>query len=95
MKKEYNAILRMVNITPSFSGKIAYGQIYEDTKERFKSGSMIYTSKIISIEGNIILTKNTRYKVESFSGEIGKWIENNDIDLESEEDQLALKLRWF
>lgn len=43
---------------------VAHGDIYEDTKGRFKDGSPVRTSVIQKIEHGIIYTANSVYEID-------------------------------
>tara|TARA_R110000796_G_scaffold34290_5_gene88719 strand:+ start:2676 stop:2876 length:201 start_codon:yes stop_codon:yes gene_type:complete len=43
-------------------GVSAMGYIYSDSKLRFRDGEMITTSTVLSIDGDIVKTRNTTYK---------------------------------
>lgn len=42
------------------------GQVYGDTKGRFADGAEITTSKVLSEEGNVVITRNSIYEVETW-----------------------------
>ena len=50
------------------SGQVIYGKIYGDTRGRFPDGTQIRTSKIDSIEGDIVYTQNSVYKLGNYVG---------------------------
>jgi hypothetical protein len=48
------------------SGKVIYGNVYNDARERFPDGTFMRTSRIVSPlenlrEGQVIITLNSRY----------------------------------
>jgi hypothetical protein len=45
------------------AGPVYYGHIYNDTKGRFVDGTFVRTSLAVSVEGDILQTRNTRYKL--------------------------------
>lgn len=60
-------------------GSTYTGQIYADKRMRFKDGQVITTTEIISQEGDIVTTKNTKYKLfKSIRGFYGdyRWLSN-------------------
>lgn len=64
---EVTASLKNVWFAPVSGGKsIAYGYIYGDTKGRFLDGTHIRTSIVEKIEGDVITTRNSVYRIESF-----------------------------
>lgn len=59
---DYDAELRDWTLANYYGGKIGFGRVYNDRKERFQDGETIRTSKVLRIEGGRILqTRNTRY----------------------------------
>lgn len=50
---------------------VAWGEIYNDIKGRFKDGTSIHTSRIVvaDFERGLIQTKNSVYKLEYVSNE--------------------------
>lgn len=44
-------------------GDVIYGEIFEDSKGRFKDGDGIVTSRLVSVDGDIAQTVNTVYKL--------------------------------
>lgn len=59
MKFEYDAVLKNFQRM----GKQYLGDIYEDKKGRWADGTPIITSKIVSVDGDILQTRNTKYKL--------------------------------
>lgn len=57
----FDAVLK--NAGPMW-GKQVNGDIYGDRKRRFADGTNVTTSTILSIDGDIIKTRNSTYKVE-------------------------------
>lgn len=45
-----------------FTGTVAHGRIFNDSKLRFPDGLVVTTSKGV-IEGDILVTKNSTYKL--------------------------------
>lgn len=45
-------------------GDVIWGYIYDDSKGRFADGTFIHTSKIVSIDGDILKTRNSVYILE-------------------------------
>ena len=60
MDKTWDAILR--GATPYLGGYV--GQIFDDSKGRFADGTTVTTSKVVSLEGDLLKTLNTVYKLE-------------------------------
>ena len=46
-----------------------YGQVYGDTKGRFRDGDWITTSTIMSEEGNEFRTRFSAYRVDSWASD--------------------------
>lgn len=44
-------------------GDVIYGEIFEDSKGRFKDGDGIVTSRLVSVKDDIAETVNTVYKL--------------------------------
>ena len=44
--------------------QIVGGQIYDDVRGRWPDGTTIYTSSIQDIEDDIVITRNSRYRIE-------------------------------
>lgn len=44
-------------------GKVIYGKIYGDTRFRFPDGHLIHTSKVVTITGDICVTRNSIYRL--------------------------------
>ncbi len=44
-------------------GNVIYGEIFEDSKGRFKDGDGIVTSKLVSVDGDVAKTLNSTYKL--------------------------------
>lgn len=44
------------------------GDIYNDSRGRFRDGERVSTSAIISVEGDIVTTRNSIYRVTSWEG---------------------------
>lgn len=70
MKKEepkmpkYDAELQDWTINKSYyGGLVARGAVYNDSKGRFNDGEYINTSTIMGVDGDILITRNTRYKL--------------------------------
>ncbi len=42
------------------------GELYEDVRHRWADGSVISTSKVVQEDGNMVLTLNSIYEVESW-----------------------------
>lgn len=61
--KEITGVLR--NATRDAAGLC--GLIYDDTKGRFNDGQLVFTSKIMSEDGDIFRTRNSVYRVESWA----------------------------
>lgn len=40
------------------------GNIYDDIRKRWPDGTFIWTSKVLSVVGNIVTTQNSIYEVE-------------------------------
>lgn len=57
----YDAELRHWQLAPYWGGDLALGYIYNDAKGRFDDGTFVRTSKVVSVDGNILTTRNTRY----------------------------------
>lgn len=61
---EFDAKLHEWEIYKGYQGGLfVSGKVYNDSKGRFNDGDRIRTSQIIGVEGDIIITKNTRYKL--------------------------------
>lgn len=60
---EYTAELRGYIIHDDLTHRYATGRIYNDTKGRWMDGMQIHTSEIQSQEGDIIITRNSSYKL--------------------------------
>ena len=58
----YDAELHNVTSTPVV-GERLWGMIFADSKGRFRDGDSIYISTIYAIQGDIITTANTTYKM--------------------------------
>ena len=56
---EYDAELRNF----SKMGNCYWGEIHGDSKGRFRDGHFIKTSQVVSRSGDIVSTRNTRYKL--------------------------------
>ena len=100
MNNEYDAELDNVSFFIGYyNNKLhASGKVYNDSKKRFDEGERITTSNIIELQDDILQTKNTKYKVLNFSeqdNEIKEWLVENNIDLSTQEGQMAFKLRWL
>lgn len=48
-----------------FVDGVIFGDIYEDTKGRFKDGAHVRTSRILAITDNVAQTLNSVYKLEN------------------------------
>jgi len=46
------------------SRQIVGGQIYHDARGRWPDGHTIYTSTVLDIEDDIVVTRNSRYRIE-------------------------------
>ena len=61
--ENYDAILE--NWYIDLLGNVLYGNVYFDSKNRFKNGDLIHTSKVLNPETfgelDIIQTRNTKY----------------------------------
>lgn len=44
-------------------GEVIYGTVYEDSKGRFQDGDDIVTSRLVSVDDNIVKTMNSTYKL--------------------------------
>lgn len=58
---------RRVSASEDLRGPSLSGQVYGDTKGRFHDGQTIYTSTIVSEEGDVFRTRFSTYKVESWA----------------------------
>jgi|TARA_B110000238_G_scaffold175867_1_gene196504 hypothetical protein len=58
----YDAELHNVTSAPVI-GERLWGVIFADSKGRFRDGDSIYISTIYAIQGDIITTANTTYKM--------------------------------
>jgi hypothetical protein len=60
---------RLINARrqPCYGGYIIAGDIYADSLGRFDDGAEIRTSLVVSEEGDIVLTANSIYDVESWA----------------------------
>jgi hypothetical protein len=58
----YDAELHNVTSTPVV-GERLYGTIFADSKGRFPDGTITQISTIYAIQGDIITTANTTYKI--------------------------------
>lgn len=47
------------------------GNIFYDKKGRFVDGQYVYTSRVMSIEDNIVTTLNSTYSVQHWKGSEG------------------------
>lgn len=43
---------------------VIWGHIYDDILNRFPDGHFIHTAKIVKIEGDLVFTKNSVYRLE-------------------------------
>jgi hypothetical protein len=46
------------------SKQIVCGQIYGDAGNRFEDGTQINTSEVISVDGDLVTTRNSVYRIE-------------------------------
>ena len=61
---EVTADLRNVSFIDFGRGAlVAYGEVFGDTKKRFQDGAGIRTSKIIDMKDDLIITRNSVYRV--------------------------------
>lgn len=60
MSKEYDAILKEAALVYG----VVYGKIYEDSRKRWPDGTRVRTSLVKEVKGDIVITRNTTYKVE-------------------------------
>ena len=61
---KYDAELHDYRILPAYGGGLtATGKIYNDSKGRFEDGELIRTSLVKDVQGGILITQNTRYKL--------------------------------
>ena len=44
--------------------KVVTGLLFDDTKGRFRDGTFVTTSTVLKKRGNIITTRNSRYRLE-------------------------------
>ena len=58
----YDAELHNVTSTPTV-GERLWGAIFADSKGRFGYGTIVHISTIYAIQGDIITTANTTYKM--------------------------------
>lgn len=70
MKKEepkvplYDAELHHVSLAKAYRGGLAaIGYVYKDSKGRFNDGEAIRTSIVQGVEGEVLVTQNTRYLI--------------------------------
>lgn len=59
MSKEYDAILKDATLVYG----VVYGEIYEDSRKRWPDGTVVRTSLVKEVKGDIVITQNTTYKV--------------------------------
>lgn len=71
------------------AGNRYFGEIYNDTKGRFEDGTSVNTSSAVAVEGDILVTKNTRYKLVNQHGSQPKQQLKGRLSLE----ELDAKLR--
>jgi hypothetical protein len=57
--KEYDAELRDYIQHAGYY----HGRIYNDSKGRFSDGTLVNTTKKVNLVGDILTTKNTKYKL--------------------------------
>uniref|UniRef100_A0AAU8HXY1 Uncharacterized protein n=1 Tax=Rhizobium phage LG08 TaxID=3129229 RepID=A0AAU8HXY1_9CAUD len=73
-KEKIDAVLHNVSfISYGDRGSIAYGTIEADSKDRFRDGDFIHTSKIASKIKNILKTRNTVYFIASYAEGFQDW----------------------
>lgn len=44
-------------------GDVYFGDIYGDTRGRFSDGTPVRTSKVLSVNGNLVTTQNSIYEI--------------------------------
>lgn len=49
-----------------YGSTVIRGEVYEDVHKRFHDGQIIITSPVVSEDGDIILTENSIYEIESW-----------------------------
>lgn len=68
---EVTAELRNWLLLGNVEGKRwAIGDIFNDSKNRFKDGTEVRTSSIVEIKGDIIVTRNSVYRLVGEGGEL-------------------------
>jgi len=69
---------RRVSASEDLRGPCLHGQVYGDTKGRFRDGDYITTSTIMSEDGDVFKTRYSAYKVEHWEGEPAGPVAAND-----------------
>lgn len=59
----YDAELRDWYKVPYLNGAIYRGRVYNDRKGRFNDGELVSTSYMLAVDGDILQTRNSRYKL--------------------------------
>jgi hypothetical protein len=70
-----DAILKNWWVQPWGEGRIVHGEIYADSKGRFRDGESVRTSFVLTLEGDQLTTRNTRYRLTdplSFTSVLGE-----------------------
>jgi hypothetical protein len=64
---KYDATLRNWSEVTIAGITVVYGNIYGDSKKRFRDGDRVRTSRVSTLDRttNILVTKNTTYKLDT------------------------------
>ncbi|PZR92019.1 MAG: hypothetical protein DI537_14430 [Stutzerimonas stutzeri] len=65
-EREPTATIKNARFFDIGDSQVVYGNIYGDTQMRFPDGEPIKTSKVVDVQGDLVLTKSgSLYKVET------------------------------
>lgn len=49
------------------NGYVVWGNLYDDIRQRWHDGQHMHTSHVQKLEGDILYTRNSIYKIESWA----------------------------
>ena len=61
---EITATLTNARFIQTGNRQIVAGTIIGDTRKRFRDGETVYTSEILEVDGDIVTTRNSVYRIQ-------------------------------
>ncbi|MBB2818967.1 UNVERIFIED_ORG: NTP pyrophosphatase (non-canonical NTP hydrolase) [Rhizobium esperanzae] len=86
---------RRVSASEDLRGPCLHGQVYGDTKGRFRDGEYITTSTITAEDGDVFKTRYSAYRVEHWEGQpVGPAANDNHTFTDLRSANLARQKEW-